>query len=201
MQDYEDYYQILDIPPDATADQIRDAHLYWANVLHPDRLMGVSERIRRRAEGDLKKVNRAYDVLSNPQKRQQYDAQHFKKRSGVSDRQRTTPTIMPQPGVYPAVIRFDNVVPHVKQAEVFFARNTGGPCSKVLLSTTPPWIKVVETAPLQRGSKFPMRVRIEAVGVQWATTYSADIAVKLDEAVAKVRVELRTKAKPKKRLW
>lgn len=201
MQDWEDYYQILGVSPDANAEQIKEAYRYKVNILHPDRLMGTPERIRRWAEEDLKKVNTAYALLSNPQRRQQYDAERLKKRTTSGDQQRTTATKKPRPEVHPPVIRFQNVAPYAKQVAFFFVRNVGGPFSKVLISKPPSWIKVIETLPLQGDSKLPMRLRIEAVGAQWGTFYSSHIAVRLDEAEARVKVELRTQEKPKRRLW
>jgi curved DNA-binding protein CbpA len=72
--EFEDYYQALGVGADSSANDIKEAYKYKANVLHPDRLMGVSESIRSRAEEDLKKVNRAYDVLGNPTRRKKYHA-------------------------------------------------------------------------------------------------------------------------------
>lgn len=42
MQDKEDYYKILGIPPNASDAEIREAYLYKVNILHPDRLEGMS---------------------------------------------------------------------------------------------------------------------------------------------------------------
>lgn len=66
MADWEGYYEILGISPDSSDQEIKDAYRYKVNILHPDRLARVSESIRHRAEEDLKKVNRAYDVLKDP---------------------------------------------------------------------------------------------------------------------------------------
>jgi len=77
-------------------------------------------------------------------------------------------------------------------------RNVGGPYTKVLIGKLPEWVRVVETKPLQSRDKVPMRVQIEAMGIQWGTVYSAQLVVRLDENEARVKVELRTQKKPRK---
>jgi hypothetical protein len=198
MPNDEDYYEILGVSSDATLEQIKEAYTYKVNILHPDRLAAMSERIRSLAEKDLKKVNMAYEVLSNPERRRQYDAKRFGKIGTVSDWQKTKPVRKPQPEVHPKTIYFNGVLPYVKQKGFFFVRNLGGPYEKVLISKTPEWLRVVKTLPLQGDTKLPMQVQIEAMGIQWGTVYSSEILVRLDENEARVKVELRTQKKPRK---
>jgi formylglycine-generating enzyme required for sulfatase activity len=68
------YYQILDVAPDATAEQIRNAYRILVQLHHPDRLQQVPANVREYAEERLKKINEAYAVLSDPERRASYDA-------------------------------------------------------------------------------------------------------------------------------
>ncbi len=143
-----DYYEILGIDTDASAEQIKEAYLYKVNILHPDRLAEMSERIRSLAENDLKKVNLAYQVLSNPQKRRQYDTTRFGSTEAIRDVRKAGEAKKPQPEVYPETIYFDKAMPYVKQKGSFFVRNVGGPYKKIMISEPPEWIRVVKTTSL-----------------------------------------------------
>jgi DnaJ-class molecular chaperone len=63
-----DYYQILNVAPDASADEIKKAYRLLALATHPDR-----NRNDPRAEERFKEISEAYGVLSDVQKRAQYD--------------------------------------------------------------------------------------------------------------------------------
>jgi molecular chaperone DnaJ len=62
------YYEVLGVPRDSAADDIRRAYKREALKLHPDRNPGDCE-----AEAKFKTVNEAYQVLSDEEKRSIYD--------------------------------------------------------------------------------------------------------------------------------
>ncbi|NCC98584.1 MAG: molecular chaperone DnaJ [Bacteroidia bacterium] len=63
-----DYYEVLGIAKTATEEEIKKAYRKKAIEFHPDKNPGNKE-----AEEKFKEAAEAYDVLSNPQKRQRYD--------------------------------------------------------------------------------------------------------------------------------
>ncbi len=68
MDTPENYYAVLGIPIDANNDTLKRAYRQLARRFHPD-LAGANPQ----AANEMKRINRAYAVLSDPKKRQSYD--------------------------------------------------------------------------------------------------------------------------------
>ena len=83
MQNFRNYYLILGVPKDATADEIKKAYRRLARQLHPDVNPGDKS-----AEDRFKDINEAYDILSDLDKRAQYDQfSKFWKQKGFQSQQ------------------------------------------------------------------------------------------------------------------
>ena len=67
-----DLYEVLGVPKDASADDIKKAYRKLARKYHPDRNPDDAS-----AEERFKEISHAHDVLSDPQKRKQYDNPMF----------------------------------------------------------------------------------------------------------------------------
>lgn len=64
----QDYYAILGVPDYATPEELRTAYRNLAKKLHPD--VSESEELPQK---DFSAISEAYEVLSNPERRAQYD--------------------------------------------------------------------------------------------------------------------------------
>ena len=68
MAEKRDYYEVLGVGKTATAEEIKKAYRKMAVKYHPDKNPGDKA-----AEEKFKEAAEAYEVLSDPQKRQRYD--------------------------------------------------------------------------------------------------------------------------------
>jgi hypothetical protein len=76
LHDNQTYYDILDIKPDASPQEVREAYLKTKAAYNKDSvalytLISADER-----EQMIRRIEEAYDVLSNPERRKQYDGNH-----------------------------------------------------------------------------------------------------------------------------
>src|SRR4051794_10586578 len=65
---FQDYYATLGVARDASDDDIKKAFRKLARKYHPD-----LAKDKKASEEEFKKVNEAYEVLSDPEKRRKYD--------------------------------------------------------------------------------------------------------------------------------
>ncbi len=80
-----DYYRTLGVPTAASAKEIKNAYRELALKYHPDRNQDNPEAVNQ-----MKAVNEAYAVLSNPQKRREYDTIRTRFGSAAHDQFRKT---------------------------------------------------------------------------------------------------------------
>ena len=67
-----DYYEVLELSRDCSSSEIKAAYRRLARLYHPDVNNGNPE-----SEEKFKELSEAYAVLSNPDKRRQYDTYGF----------------------------------------------------------------------------------------------------------------------------
>ena len=73
MADKRDYYEVLGVGKDASADDIKQAYRKAALKWHPDRWVSGTDAEKKTAEEKFKEASEAYSVLSDPDKKAKYD--------------------------------------------------------------------------------------------------------------------------------
>jgi len=76
---HKDYYEILGLSNNVSADEIKKAYRRLAMQYHPDRNHGKEEWANEKS----KEINEAFGVLGDPEKRKQYD--HFGTTGNIGD--------------------------------------------------------------------------------------------------------------------
>ncbi len=72
-----DYYEILEIEPTATSEEIERAYRGLSMYHHPDRMPDAYKHMRERAQENMKLINEAKEVLLDPERRRLYDYQRL----------------------------------------------------------------------------------------------------------------------------
>jgi curved DNA-binding protein CbpA len=86
-----DYYELLDITPNADADQIKEAYYAVARRYHPDRFhLKSGTSMHSRLGSAFAQVTQAYETLSDPERRASYDATLERKRQFASSAPKPT---------------------------------------------------------------------------------------------------------------
>jgi molecular chaperone DnaJ len=76
------FYDILEVSPDATPHEIRDAYARLKTAYSKDSLATYSLIAPDEIEGVVRQVEEAFQILSHPEKRREYDRNyHEQKRS------------------------------------------------------------------------------------------------------------------------
>jgi DnaJ-class molecular chaperone len=115
--DYKDYYKVLGVARDASADDIKKAFRKLARKHHPDVNPGD-----KKAEEKFKEINEAYEVLSDPDKRKKYDTlgPNWQEQFGPQFNRRT------YTNAYRSSAGFDSTSGFSDFFEALFGRTGGG---------------------------------------------------------------------------
>jgi curved DNA-binding protein CbpA len=100
------YYQILDVEPDASAEKIKEQYLFMVQAWHPDKFSKADQKTR--AEEKTKQINAAYQVLGNPSRRLEYDRKLQSSKETKPKQpppRQTPPPVPPRPAPVPPMMK------------------------------------------------------------------------------------------------
>jgi len=78
MEDFRTYYEVLEVPESATAEEVHAAYRKLVKEFHPDRLVGIPDHlteVKKLAEEKFREIQEAWATLGDPRKRSLYDEQ------------------------------------------------------------------------------------------------------------------------------
>ncbi len=181
MAEWENYYAVLEVKPGASLAEIKRAYRAKVFAFHPDRKTGVADEVRRAAEEKLKAVNRANEVLSDPEARKKYHV-HWLSRNKP-----------PVPSINRPRLQFSDVEIDQHMKASFTLTNEVDPYTSIRIGNPDSWVWVVGYQSLTDVDELPLRVEIEAVGKDPGNRYFEIVTVGLDEQEVQIAVELTTK--------
>ena len=87
MRRYDDknYYEILSVSPNATQEEIKQAWIFCTKAFHPDKFSTSSKKHQETANDRTQDINQAYEVLSDPKERANYDRERARQTRTESD--------------------------------------------------------------------------------------------------------------------
>lgn len=147
---FEEACRILGIPTTATAEEIHAQYIYKAQLLHPDKTVNLPDKVRHKAEEELKRINEAYNILKNIEINP----------SGLA----------PKLSVEPQSIIFKDLAPGEKQTALIRVDNIGGAFTRFWADDSPaPWLKVGQVRSTT-ANPLPLEITLEATAISTLET-------------------------------
>jgi hypothetical protein len=139
-------------------------------LLHPDKNQNKPEKVRIKAEEELKQVNQAYNFLKQP----------------INNPFRSPPKVH----VSPKHIRFKDMEKEQKKTTTFIISSIGGPYTNIWIDNEPAsWLSVLSVKSLTN-EQLPLEVTIEARGVEDSGgKCSCNLIIKIENKKTKLASE------------
>jgi curved DNA-binding protein CbpA len=162
-----DYYEILGVPPNASFEQIRKMYHGLALLYHPD----TTRLDPAYAQEKMKVLIEAYEVLSDPRKRAEYDLQR-ENILGLGTRPRP-----PRPQASPTTLDFGLLRRGETLTRRFTVTNLGGPVRKInfICSDEKSWFRITKVTPFSAATPCPLAVDEKFYWLEGANIYLADV--------------------------
>ncbi|MEZ4611565.1 MAG: J domain-containing protein [Caldilineaceae bacterium] len=173
-----DPHRTLDLPYDATPDEIRERYRQLVRIFHPDRYRQDADRAY--AEAKLKEINEAYELLISRVPADQ---------RGVS---------LPEPVIWPERVDF-GVVPHGEAVQRRVQIGNSGAQAKALQLHTgdgQSWFTIVKGQRLNAAQPLPLNLEIEANTAELTPGRQYESWIEIDMDGVRARIPLTVDVAP-----
>jgi len=93
-----DYYELFNLRNTAAFNEIKDVYYQYAKKFHPDRLGEAPDaELREKANFVFARINKAFEVLSNEEKRREYDMKGYKE---IQNTDKVTENLLEKANLY-----------------------------------------------------------------------------------------------------
>ncbi|MEM7535861.1 MAG: DnaJ domain-containing protein [Chloroflexota bacterium] len=161
------YYRVLDVPPNATPEQLKTQYKQLVRIYHPDRFR--DPRDKEYAEQKLREINEAYEALSNLPR---------------------TVENPPRPVATPAQLNFGSLAHGRRKTMTFQVDNLGGPAKSMnfIYSDQDSWFKVAKGTRVYAEKPVPVKIEVmvETEKLDIGKSYEGWLDVEMDGFIQRV---------------
>jgi len=192
MKDFTSYYDFLRISDNASEEEIKKAYRKLVLQFHPDRVSPDAPDLKDLAEEEFKRIQNAYDILSDPGKRKQYDEQLENLKAGqvASQGGAGAPPIVRVDKNY---LQFANLKPGVFVSDLLTVFNDGGGALIGTVTADKPWVKLSETV-INASDYQEIEITIDAASLPVGFSDSALVEIDTSGGNETVTVDISTES-------
>ena len=170
-------FKILDVPENATANEIKTRYRQLVRFFHPDNFETSSDRAF--AENKLKEINAAYNSLV---------------RAKAAAFPPNRPGLLPEPVIFPMALDFGWLPRNSSLQEMVYILNIGEEVEKfdIVYNQSNPWFKVSQSRQLEAKKPFPMAltITVDTSTLRRGKSYQEWISIVMDSVVTRVPVSV-----------
>lgn len=171
------YHGILEVPKDATKEQIRARYKQLVRIFHPDRYSDPKDK--EFVEERMREINEAYNALMNPTRAMPREGNEA----------------LPQPVVLPPNgLDFGKLPWGSDQTLTFHVGNVGGNVRRFKLSYSEEnsWFRVTEGSRVHPNKQFPLRfgVAVDTHALEPGQNYHGWIDINMDDVTTRINLHV-----------
>lgn len=194
--EYYTHYEILKIAESATDKEIKEARGFLSHAWHPDKFQ--DEQHKKLATEILRQINDAYEVLSNPDKRREYDdllmdyREEEQKSASYNNQPDSRPTSSSFPQLYvnKRPFEFLNIRKNSHVSDSFTISNVGGGVLSGPIKTNKKWLKVSQNNIDTTKHKQDIAFHVDTSGLSFGFRDTGTIEIQSNGGAERVNVTL-----------